>query len=379
MTHKIKRITHLATTYILLAFSLCFSLLSHAGADTKRVVMVLSGYGENGGETKPGYEFDEFAKAYLVFKQNNVGVDIASPQGGSVEADKYDPSKGYNAKVLADKSAMSKLNNTLAISALKANQYDGIFVVGGKGAMFDLPNDKALQQLIADIYQTNGTVAAVCHGPAALVDVKLSDGSYLVEDKAINSFTNEEEKLFGKKWIKSFDFMLEDKLKSRGAQFQSSDIMLNHVAVDQRLITGQNPTSTVAVATELVRSLGITPAPATMDAEDKTLALVAQFIDGDTQALSVLKESSADYHIALVGMYGFYYEMLADSTKENENALALMLSAQKTLNNPRLDLKIAQTQHKLGQSAQAKTTLEALLANKPDFQPAVEMLKTLSM
>ena len=379
MTHKIKRITHLATTYILLAFSLCFSLLSHAGEDTKRVVMVLSGYGENGGETKPGYEFDEFAKAYLVFKQNNVGVDIASPQGGSVEADKYDPSKGYNAKVLADKSAMSKLNNTLAISALKANQYDGIFVVGGKGAMFDLPNDKALQQLIADIYQTNGTVAAVCHGPAALVDVKLSDGSYLVEDKAINSFTNEEEKLFGKKWIKSFDFMLEDKLKSRGAQFQSSDIMLNHVAVDQRLITGQNPTSTVAVATELVRSLGITPAPATMDAEDKTLALVAQFIDGDTQALSVLKESPADYHIALVGMYGFYYEMLADSTKEHENALALMLSAQKTLNNPRLDLKIAQTQHKLGQSAQAKTTLEALLANKPDFQPAVEMLKTLSM
>ena len=115
---------------------------------------------------------------------------------------------------------MAKLNNTLATNAVNANAYDAVFVVGGKGAMFDLPNDTALQSVIAQIYQQEGSVAAVCHGPAALVNVKLKDGSYLVANKAINGFTNQEEKLFGQKWINDFEFMLEDKLNERGAVFQ---------------------------------------------------------------------------------------------------------------------------------------------------------------
>ena len=219
----------------------------------KRVLMVVSGYGENQGQDKPGYEFDEFSKAYAVFKANNIAVDIASPKGGAVVADKYDPEKSYNVSVLADKAIMAKLDNTLKTSALKASDYDGVFVVGGKGAMFDLPKDTALQGLIADIYQQQGVVAAVCHGPAALIDVKLSDGSYLVADKAVNGFTNAEEKLFGKKWLNDYEFLLEDKLIERGAKFQSSNIMLPHLATDERLITGQNPTSTVDVAVALVK------------------------------------------------------------------------------------------------------------------------------
>jgi len=346
-----------------------------AETSTKKVLMVVSGNGQ--GEKQPGYEFDEFSKAYSVFKDNDIAIDIASPKGGQVAADKYDPSKSYNAKVLVDEAIMAKLNNTLATSAIDAKAYDGVFVVGGKGAMFDLPNDTALQNIIAQIYQQQGSVAAVCHGPAALVNVKLKDGSYLVANKSINSFTNQEEKLFGQKWINDFDFMLEDKLSERGANFQSSEIMLSHVAIDGRLITGQNPTSTVDVATALVRSLGLTPVKAEVELEDKTMAVIAKFIAGDKSALATLANNQEQYYLPLVGMYGYYFLKVADKTLDYEQALALMMVAKKVLNNPNLDMKIAKTQLKLGQTTDAKNTLHQLIIAKPDFKPAQEMLKTL--
>ena len=369
----------LKNTLLIIGTLITITSQVYAASDSKKVLMVVSGNGQNEkeGEEKPGYEFDEFSKAYSVFKNNGIVVDIASPKGGQVKADKYNPEKPYNAVVLADKAIMAELNNTLATSTINAKDYDAVFVVGGKGAMFDLPKDLALQNVIAQIYQQQGVVAAVCHGPAALVNVKLKDGSYLVANKAINSFTNQEEKLFGQKWINDFEFMLEDKLAERGAHFQSSKIMLSHVAIDGRLITGQNPTSTVDVATALVKSLGLTPVKSEIEIEDKTMAVVSKFIDGDKSALDMLVNMQDEYYIPLVGMYGFYFLKIADTTLDFEQALALMKVAQKAINSPNLDMKIAETQVKLGQTANAKATLNQLIMAKPDYKPAQSMLKTL--
>jgi putative intracellular protease/amidase len=329
---------HLVVLSTLLATLIMTTLSVQAETSPKKVLMVVSGNGQ--GEEKPGYEFDEFSKAYSVFKANGLAVDIASPKGGKVEADEYDSSKPYNAKVLVDDAIMAKLNNTLATRTLDAKVYDAVFIVGGKGAMFDLPKDTALQNLIADIYHQQGSVAAVCHGPAALVNVKLQDGSYLVANKAINGFTNQEEKLFGQKWIKDFDFMLEDKLTERGANFQSSEIMLSHVAIDGRLITGQNPTSTVDVATALVKSLGLTPIKTELTLEDKTLAVIARFIAGEKSALEVIQNNQEQYLISFVGVYGFYFLKISEETLDFEQSLALMLLGKKALNNPAIDMKI---------------------------------------
>ena len=135
----------------LIITTLLITLQVQAETKPKKVLMVISGNGhsvEKGdkeGKEQPGYEFGEFSKAYSVFKDNGISVDIASPQGGKVEADKYDPSKSYNAKVLVDKTIMAKLNNTLSTNAVVAKNYNAVFVVGGKGAMFDLPKDTALK------------------------------------------------------------------------------------------------------------------------------------------------------------------------------------------------------------------------------------------
>lgn len=371
----------IASLLVFMSISVLISAQAHAHveASAKKVIMIVSSYGQQQGEEKPGYEFDEFAKAYTVFKNNGINVDIASPKGGAVEADKFDKNKPYNAPVLADKAIMAKLANTFATAQVDANAYDGIFIVGGKGAMFDLPNDRALQTLIADIYQKKGSVAAVCHGPAALVDVKLADGSYLVAGKAINSFTNQEERLFGKKWLPHFEFMLEDKLVERGAKFQSSDIMLSHVAIDERLITGQNPTSTTDVAIALVKTLGIKPTQTEQYIDDKTMAIVAKLLAGDKTAAEILSNNPEQYHLALAGMYGFYYLKVAETERNFEDALTLMLIAQKAVNNPMLDMKIAKTQHKLGQQQAAENTLKQVLLSKPDYKPALDMLQTISL
>lgn len=352
---------------------------SKAAATDKKVLMVVSSYGQKQGEERPGYEFSEFSKAYTVFKENGIDVDVTSPRGGSVEADEYDEKAPYNVPVLADNAIMAKLNNTLPTATLDAASYDGIYIVGGKGAMFDLPKDKALKAIIADVYQNKGSVSAVCHGPAALVDVKLADGSYLIAGKAINGFTNKEENLFGKKWIKQFEFMLEDKLIERGGKFQSSNIMLSHVAVDGRLITGQNPSSTTGVAVALVKSLGITPVATKQYIDDKTMAAIAQLLAGDKSAEQRLSNNQDQYDIRYVGWYGNILLKEAEQPSDYEQALTLMLIAQKAMNNSMLDMNIAKTQHKLGNKLAAKSTLEHLLEAKPDFKPALDMLKTLSL
>jgi len=346
-------------------------------ANQQKVLMVVSSYGEDAGETKPGYEFSEFSKAYLVFKKHGISVDIASPTGGKVVADQFDKDKPFNQTVLADANVMAKLNNTLAIKSVDHSSYQGIYIVGGKGAMFDFPNDEHLQGVIANIYDNEGVVAAVCHGPAALVNVKLSNGNYLVSGKQVNGFTNQEEKMFGKKWLKQFDFLLEDKLIERGGEFQHAPFMLSHVSVDERLVTAQNPSSTTASAIAMVKAMGIEVKPVKVYNEDATLDLVAAFLKGDDIALSKLADKSLGYQLPLVAMYGYYFSNFAEGDHANQQALDLMLVAQEALNNPRLDLQIAKSQRVLGKIDAAKLTLKKVIEATPDNKDAKEMLATL--
>ncbi|MFT5164221.1 MAG: putative intracellular protease/amidase [Alteromonadaceae bacterium] len=349
-----------------------------ADAATKlKIVMVLSSHGQEQGEKQPGYEFDEFAKAYLVFAANGLNIDVASPKGGPVEADRYDANKPYNQKVLSNKAVMEQLANTLTTKSLSPADYAAVFVVGGKGAMFDLPNDPALAQLISQIYENQGTVGAVCHGPAALVNVKLKDGSYLVSGKAVNGFTNAEEHAFGKKWVPHFEFLLEDKLTERGAKFEKSAMMLSHVATDERLVTGQNPTSTSATAEALVRSLGLTPVKREPYQDEATFAIIARLLDNDHAAVTELTDNSQNYQLPMVGMYGFYHAKLATSDSQLKHALVLMDIAKAALNNPTLDMQIIKTQLQLGDKATAKTELNKLLVKHPEHNEAKALLGTL--
>lgn len=345
--------------------------------EAKRVLMVISSHGVNGGQDQPGFEFNELTKAYLEFINAGIAVDIASPKGGAVEADKYNPEEVYNKRFLEDEQAMDKLNNSLPIAEVGIDKYQGVFIVGGKGAMFDFHDNKALQTAIADLYQSGGVVAAVCHGPAALVNVTLDNGDYLVKGKAINGFTNTEEQLFGKKWAKQFEFMLEDKLKERGGVFESSPMMLSHVAVDGRLITGQNPTSTVDAARAMIEAMGGEPGVMPEYQDDKTLGLIADILNNAKQGIKKYRANESDYKTELVGMYGYYNLMVANSNESIQQSLTLMKLAQEKMKHPQLGLGIAQAYQKLDNVAQAKLVLKQLVKLHPDLEEAKTMLESL--
>ncbi len=207
-----------------------------------------------------GYELTELSRTYYVFKANGFEVDIASPLGGKSPVVIDDEDMGvFDYAFLNDSAAQYKANNTIAINDVNADDYEAIFFVGGKGAMFDFPENKKIQSIVKDYYQSNKVIGAVCHGPAALVNVTLDDGSHLLENKTVSSFTNKEELLLIPDAASIFPFLLQDKLTSNGANFNEGAMYLETISHDNNLITGQNPWSTWKFAETMVEQLGYTP------------------------------------------------------------------------------------------------------------------------
>jgi putative intracellular protease/amidase len=355
----------------LLALGLAFHTgFGHAAAQD-RVLIVVSGEGRDAGKTRPGFEMDEFSQAWLIFRANGLAIDVASPKGGRVEADKYNPKEAFNASLLEDADAVRELANTRATADLQASDYAAVYVVGGKGAMFDLPFDPALKTLLAEVHDGGGIVAAVCHGPAALVDVRLADGSLLVAGRALTGFSNEEEAVFGKRWAKEFRFQLEDAMRERGAHWQEAPLMMPRLVVDDRLVTGQNPYSTPAVAEAMVRALGRTPVARTPWRDEATMTLVQRLLAGERDAVRAeLAAGRVGYHVELVGLLGYYQLQVANDDAAVRNALSIMELARPYMPEPQLDVGIADARWRLGDQPRARALVATLLERHPDLQEA---------
>jgi len=106
-----------------------------------------------------------------------------------------------------------------------------------------------VQQSIAKHYKGGGVIGAVCHGPAALIHVKV-DGEPLVKDKRVAGFTNEEEAAV--QLTDAVPFLLETALRELGAEFVKAANFQNKVAVSGRLVTGQDPASATGTAKAIV-------------------------------------------------------------------------------------------------------------------------------
>ncbi|WP_461599793.1 type 1 glutamine amidotransferase domain-containing protein [Winogradskyella sp.] len=354
-------------------------LFSQINTNKKKVLMVVSSYGKDMGASRPGYEFDEFSQAYLVFKNNNLSVDVASPKGGNVEPDKYNEEKLYNQILLEDQNALSLLNNTKPTAQINAEDYDAIYIVGGKGAMFDLPFDPSLQDIILNLYNRDNTViASVCHGPAVFANVK-NDDDYIVNGVALTGFTNVEEDLFGKKWVKEFPFSLETQLKSRGAKFKQADFMLSKVVVSGKFVTGQNPFSTAKSAEEVVKKLGIEPVERTLYTDENSVLLIQDVLDETitiNQAETLLANNVKKYDMPLIAVYG-YYKILAS----NDNATDLVKGTELIdLSSPyffneNLQLLLAKTYASIGEREKAIQVANVLVAKNLLKEEAEKLLK----
>lgn len=201
---------------------------------------------------------EELATPYYLFRDAGAKVTVASIKGGPVPFDPRsisgsEPQPGSVQRMLADKPVMDALQDTPAIAGLDSLLYDAIFLPGGHGTMWDLPQSAALAQRISALDARGKPIAAVCHGAAGLTEVKRKDGTWLVTGRKVTGFTNAEEHKVGLARI--VPFLLQDRLVERGADFVEVDVFQPHAIRDGNLITGQNPASSEQTARLMLRTL----------------------------------------------------------------------------------------------------------------------------
>ena len=223
----------------------------------KKVLIVISAHPkyENHNEAT-GYWLSEVTHFYHVLARHGIAMDIASPGGrpGVMDPRSNDMDDSINASFWNNADLRKQLDQPLDPATLDPEDYAVIYFAGGHGTMWDFTDSDVLAQLAARIYENNGIVSAVCHGPAGLINVKLSDGSYLLKGRKVTGFANFEETLIGK--TDMVPYLLEDKLKERGGDYSSAFLPFTSYAItDGRLITGQNPFSTTEVAEQVVAAL----------------------------------------------------------------------------------------------------------------------------
>jgi putative intracellular protease/amidase len=215
------------------------------------VLIVLTSHATKGSTGQPtGAYLPELSHPYEAFTAAGFAVEFASVKGGKVPLDGVDRKDPVNAKFLDDASLMTRLHASLPASAVDPSAYAAVFFAGGHGTMWDFADDPSLAALTAAIYERGGVVGAVCHGPAALVNVRLSSGAYLVSGRDVSAFTNEEERAAGLAEV--VPFLLESKLVERGARFHGAPKWQAKVVTSERLVTGQNPASAAGVAQAMV-------------------------------------------------------------------------------------------------------------------------------
>lgn len=222
-----------------------------------RILMVLTStatMGEGGEPT--GLWLEEFATPYWTFVDAGAEVTVASTAGGKVPLDPRsladDPPSASAARLAAE--APGLLARTVAVDALDAAAFDAVFLPGGHGTMWDLPESAALARLIGAAWREGKVVAAVCHGPAGLLAARDAEGGPLVEGRRVAAFTNAEEDAVG--LTEAVPFLLETRLAEQGALIDKAEPFAPHAVADGRLITGQNPASSAPTAKLVLDALG---------------------------------------------------------------------------------------------------------------------------
>ncbi|WP_420574410.1 type 1 glutamine amidotransferase domain-containing protein [Kordia sp.] len=256
-----------------------------------KILAVVTSTKTMGTTDKPtGYELTELARAYYTFEANGFKVDVASPKGGKAPVVIDDEDMGmYDYAFLNDSIAMYKANHTIPLENIEFTDYDAVYFAGGKGTMYDFPENKTIQSIVKNYYQANKVIGAVCHGPSALVNVTLDDGTHILKNKTISSFTNKEELLLISDAASVFPFLLQDKITESGAIFNEGDMYLEKISHDNNLITGQNPWSTWVVAERMIAQMGYQPKHrALTDEENAIKVLLAYGKHGEQKAKEVL-------------------------------------------------------------------------------------------
>ncbi len=209
-------------------------------------------------ELNTGLWLSELTHIYAALTQENWNITIASPQGGNIPIDPASLTPLVLDKLTKqyyNNSAFRNiLTNTKSLQEVITEEFDCVYLAGGHATMYDFPNNTTLQKIIQTHYENNKLITAICHGVSGLINVQLSNGSFLIQGKKLTGFDWFEEKLANRQ--KLVPFNLESEIKNRGGILQKAFIpMTSNVVIDNNLLTGQNPFSSKEMAKKVVTKL----------------------------------------------------------------------------------------------------------------------------
>lgn len=206
---------------------------------------------------RTGVWLSEFTEPYYEFIDAGYKVVFASPKGGEPPLDPKsiapESLTETDHRFYKDETTMEKFRNTLKLEKIDLTKFDAVFYPGGHGPIWDLAQDAHSGKIIATALSQQKPVAAVCHGPAALIKAAEID-SEILKGKKVTGFSTTEEQLAQRENNVPYD--LETKLKELGADYRKAEKPFTpFVLQDGLLITGQNPASAKAAAQKLIETL----------------------------------------------------------------------------------------------------------------------------
>lgn len=220
-----------------------------------RVLFVLSNQKFHGNSILPAsISFGEVVHAWDTFFKAGFAVDFVSPSGGAVP---IDPSRLGEALTqrLQDNRIMAGLKNTRSPQQIDASRYQAVYYVGGSNAMYQVVDNKPLQQIARYVYEKNdGVISAVCHGTAGIVKLKLSNGQYLLAGKRVTGYPEDYEDKTAA-YFQHLPFLMRQTIEAHGGLFKAPHPEKAYIEVDGRLVTGQNYPSAPLVAAAVVKIL----------------------------------------------------------------------------------------------------------------------------
>jgi putative intracellular protease/amidase len=219
----------------------------------KKVLIIVSNANAIGpNNRRTGNFLPEVAHPYAEFDRAYYQIDFASLSGDTPYLDALNLAGDPDNLAFLVGKGWADMQKAVKLSTVDVRTYDAIFMPGGLAPMVDMPENTLLKQVVKETYERNAVVGAVCHGPVSLLNVKLSDGSYLVNGKNISSFTTVEEDNYARADV---PFDLQTALTKQGAIYHTVEPWAAFSIADGNLVTGQNPASGKGVAEKMIKIL----------------------------------------------------------------------------------------------------------------------------
>lgn len=215
------------------------------------VLFVLTSHDRMSNGDPTGVWLEEYAVPWMRLTDAGHEVTVASVAGGDVPVDPNSEPSEEQAREWSE--AIRRLKGTPALDTFSADDFDAVYLPGGHGTMFDLPDNQQLHELLLRFDEQGKVIASVCHAPAVFSAMQRRDGQPFVAGRRVTAFTDSEERAVGGE--EKVPFLLEARLRELGADVSTGGDWASHVVVDGRLITGQNPQSSEAVAGKLLTTL----------------------------------------------------------------------------------------------------------------------------